>query len=329
MNKQLFEYHPLTGYRFIPHLQTRVQHEAGGYLVRANGSGFRSEIEFEPAKTPGKKRVLLFGDSFTAGDGVSNKKRYSDLLMQGLPDTEIYNFGLPGTGTDQQYLVFQEFAPQIEHDLVMIVVLVENIRRVNAKYRFYLNDKGEKIVFQKPFFELDGGGLVLKNTPVAAAQVRHEDLPESEKALVDEGGRFPGIRTLINKVGLKEFAQKMTKYQPLPEYKSPQAKEWLLLKAVLEKWISESQKPVLLVPLPLYQYVEETSDYSDVEQRFAELGKHPNLTVFNPIAALKSYSLDERRAFRFAQDVHPTPAGHQAYAAAFLPVLKTLLHQPS
>ena len=42
------------------------------------------------------------GDSFTAADGVSNRQRYSDLLEARLPGIEVYNFGLPGTGTDQQ-----------------------------------------------------------------------------------------------------------------------------------------------------------------------------------------------------------------------------------
>ena len=65
IDKQLFEYHPIIGYRFIPNLQTRVQHESGGYLVKVNSLGFRSEIEFNKLKKEGYKRVLLFGDSFT------------------------------------------------------------------------------------------------------------------------------------------------------------------------------------------------------------------------------------------------------------------------
>ena len=98
MNKQIFEYHPIIGYRFIPNLQTRIQHESGGYLIKTNSLGFRSETEFNSHKNKNHKRILLFGDSYTAAEGVSNKKRYSDVLMQMLPGTEIYNFGMPGTG---------------------------------------------------------------------------------------------------------------------------------------------------------------------------------------------------------------------------------------
>ena len=66
---------------------------------------FRFKFEFHSTKTENFKPILRFGDSYTAADGVSNKKRYSDVLMQMLPNTEIYNFGMPGTGTDQQYFI--------------------------------------------------------------------------------------------------------------------------------------------------------------------------------------------------------------------------------
>ena len=91
------EYHPVVGLRFIPGLRIRVDHEGGGYLVRTNAAGFRSEREFEPARTDGRTRILLFGDSFTAGDGVSNVHRFGDVLETLVPDVEVYNFGLPGT----------------------------------------------------------------------------------------------------------------------------------------------------------------------------------------------------------------------------------------
>ena len=126
--RQLYEYHPTLAYRFIPGLQARVPHESGGYLVRANAQGFRCEHDFQPARSPSVRRVLLFGNSYTAGDGVSNPKRYGDLLEKAIPRLEVYNFGLPGTGTDQHYLACAELGQSIEHDALIIAVWVENIR---------------------------------------------------------------------------------------------------------------------------------------------------------------------------------------------------------
>jgi carbamoyltransferase len=140
MNRIQFEYHPIVGYKFIADLRSRIQHEGGGYFVKTNNLGFRSDTNFQEGKA-GKKRILVFGDSFTAGDGVSNKFRYTDLLEKDC-DCEVYNFGLPGSGTDQQYLLYKEYAPKFDHDLLIISVLVENIRRVNAQYRYYLGAEG-------------------------------------------------------------------------------------------------------------------------------------------------------------------------------------------
>lgn len=108
--RQLYEYHPVVGYRYIPHLRARIAHEGGGYLIQVNEQGFRSDRPFAPARTPGHQRILVFGDSFTAGDAVPNRQRYTDLLeahltAAGGTPVEIYNFGLSSTGTDQQYLI--------------------------------------------------------------------------------------------------------------------------------------------------------------------------------------------------------------------------------
>src|SRR5438309_9138394 len=101
MSRQFLEYHPVIAFRFVPGIRTRVPSDSGGYLIRCNSLGFRSDLEFETNRTAGVQRIMAFGDSFTAGDGVSNAQRYTEAVAASLPAVEIYNFGLPGTGTDQ------------------------------------------------------------------------------------------------------------------------------------------------------------------------------------------------------------------------------------
>jgi hypothetical protein len=95
VTRSIFQYHPVFGFHFVPGIRARIPHEAGGYLVTANSAGFRSDREFVTEKGPAVFRVLLFGDSYTAGDGVSNGQRYSDLVEALVPGTEIYNYALP------------------------------------------------------------------------------------------------------------------------------------------------------------------------------------------------------------------------------------------
>ena len=52
MNRQLLEYHPTIGYRFIPSLKTREEHEGGGFLLQSNRAGYRCRHEFEVKKDP-------------------------------------------------------------------------------------------------------------------------------------------------------------------------------------------------------------------------------------------------------------------------------------
>lgn len=104
----LTKYHPRIGYTFMPSVKSRVPWENGGYLLRTNAAGFRSEREFIKERTLDKFRAVLFGDSQTAGNGVSNLSRYSDVVEQLVPNLEVYNYALPGTSADQHYLTYQD-----------------------------------------------------------------------------------------------------------------------------------------------------------------------------------------------------------------------------
>ncbi len=325
MSRQCFEYHPATAYRFIPGLKARVPHESGGYLLRANGDGFRCDREFVRERTPGLQRVLVFGDSFTAGDGVSNGHRYSDLLEGLLPETEVYNFGLPGSGTDQQYLAYQEFAQGIDHDVLVIAVLVENIRRIAARFRRYQDDQGNDVVFAKPYFTLHNGALVLHHNPPERRPIPEASLPPEERGAVDRGGRFELLRKLIRRAGLQQVVQKLSGYQPVPDYGSPRNPHWLLMEAILSAWVRGHSKPVVIMPLPLYQHVEGTSSAAAYQRRFAELGTKLGCAVHDPLPDLRQYSPLDRRQFRFPIDVHPTREGHAAIARSLAPTLAALL----
>src|SRR4051812_16441319 len=129
MHRLLFQYDPVSGHRFIPDLRARVEHESGGYRVRTNGLGFRSDWEFTARPKAGVRRILLFGDSYTAGDGVENADRYGDVLEKLLQDVEVCTLAVSGTGTDQQFLTFRELGPRLEHDLVVAAVYLGNAAR--------------------------------------------------------------------------------------------------------------------------------------------------------------------------------------------------------
>ncbi|MFN2399730.1 MAG: hypothetical protein ABR543_13995 [Gemmatimonadaceae bacterium] len=328
MSRDLFQYHPVFGFHFIPKLRARVSHEGGGYLVRTNEAGFRSEHEFVAAKPPGVFRILLFGDSYTAGDGVSNAARYGDVLETLLPGVEVFNFGVPGTGTDQHYLIYREVARGIEHDLVVIGVLVENIRRIVARYRLIKSATGETLALPKPYFTINGdGAIALHNSPVPRDPVPPDALPETEQQHVDRGGDFYLFRRMIGALGprAKSVVQSVVGQNPVPGYDSATSPDWLLMKAILTQWPSEATRPVVVMPIPLYHFVEELSSPLRYRARFAELADVPGVTVHDPLNDFLTVPKSDRRRFRFEHDVHPTPAAHRLLAESLAKAVSPFL----
>ena len=317
----LFEYDPDIGYRFIPHLKTRFAGSGGGYLIRTNGQGFRNDREFE--RDDRAPRILVFGDSFTAGDGVSNGSRYSDVLESLVTPIEVHNFGLPGSGTDVQYLCYRKVAEGAPCLAVVIAVLVENIRRIVSPYRPSQTADGEVEFLAKPYFELLDDRLVLQHVPVPREPMTIRELEGNDS--VDRGGRFPGLRKLVRSVGLQAVVQQLTRYQPTPEYDSPDDPAWRLMRAILLAWRKAVPQPVVLMPIPLYQHVEQTADASAYRGRFSELARDGGFILHDPLDDLHANDAPTRRSFRFKNDVHLTPAGHRAIAQSLAGALRPLL----
>ncbi|WP_343676659.1 SGNH/GDSL hydrolase family protein [Paraburkholderia heleia] len=323
LHRRLMQYDPVLGYRFVPRLKLRIPHEGGGYLVKTNGDGFRCDHQVTPHKNRAH-RVLVFGDSFTAGDGVSNGKRYSDVLEENLCDTEVLNFGLSNSGTDQQYLIFQQYAGKIDYDAVVIGLLVENIQRNIVRERGWADHSGETICVPKPWFELSpGGGLTLKGVPVP--------LPYKPDVATARESRRRSLRTnlreMVNKLGpdFKDFCQWLTKFQPLPEYGSAGSIGWKLLHAILDKWVSELTVPAVIAVIPVYQYVEETANYKDIRRRFDELAQSIDVPIYHVVDDLQREPAGTRRQLRFRTDCHLTPTAHRIIGQALAKLVAPLL----
>lgn len=323
MWKSLSKYHPRIGFTLMPSVKTRMTWETGGYLLQTNAAGFRSSREFVKEREPGTFRAILFGDSQTAGDGNSNANRYSDVLETLVPDLEVYNYGLPGTGTDQHYLAYQDCA-NVDHDLVIVGLHVENIGRVANRFASFAGEHGESNIYAKPYYSLEGGELTLHHVPVAKAPMTKETMSPEDAKHVDWGVPYAALRNVVKKLGMRDLMQKVTRFQPVPDYDSPDNPHWLLLREILKSWIEQSSVPVLIFLVPMWPFVEESSDPSNYQARYRELAHDTGCYVHDPLPDLWGHPLAERRAFRFKVDSHYTPEGHRALAASLAPVIEQI-----
>ncbi len=331
MGRNIFEYHPVLGYRFIPQMTARVSHESGGYLIHCNQAGFRCDHEAAAAKPAGHFRVLLFGDSYTAGDGVSNGQRYGDRLEAALPNTEVLNFGLPGSGTDQQYLAFREFCRDMAYDLLLICPLVENLRRNITTSRITLQGTDGRYVRRpKPYFSLEAGRLTLHNTPVPR-QVEPVDNPYADVIAATSSGKSALRRTLSRLARpvfdryprFRGLVQRLRGICDPIEYEDPGHPAWLLMKAILLNWARESTAPVVLAPLPTPGHIYRHLRCDGYRARFAELASEPGLEVVDIVPGFWRLSPRQRRACQFPTDPHLTARGHQVVADALVPCVRS------
>jgi lysophospholipase L1-like esterase len=314
----------------MPNMRLRKHFADGVFSYHTNSTGFRDSREFHRQRLPGTKRILVLGDSFTEGGCVNDGDRYTDLLSESL-DVEVYNFGLFGTGTDQQYLIYDEIARMYEHDLVVVGVWVENIRRNISASRIHSDHAGRRVLTPKPYYELDDDALVLHNQPVPRP-IPLEAAGAPQMDGVDPGtlgrsGLKGAAANVVTRLGPtpKRLVQRAMRWQPYPEYDDPAGDPWRLTRRILERWADESNTPVVVMPIPVYQYIERTASADAVRARFAELHDPPALYVHDPLPDLWSESKDVRRGFRFPNDHHFTPAGHRALANSLEPLLSRLI----
>lgn len=340
ITKSLTKYHARLGYTYMPGVRLRMQGVSGGYLVRTNAAGYRSDREFVDTRRPGTFRALLYGDSQSAGDGIANALRYSDLIEAAVPTIEVDNYALSGSATDQQYLAWQEHGA-VEHDLIVIGLYTENVRRITRRVVRGRDATGAEFFTAKPYYALTGEALSLHNVPVPRQRWTAETLPPSllphvysygEANLVfrNHSKRHESLMRILARLGplrrlLKRGLVRLRPYQPLPDYERPDTPGWLLLRAILKAWIAASRTPVLIVLLPHESVLSGLSDPARCQERFRELSAETGCHLFDPLPALLALPASERSLLWSDAYGHLSAQGHAALAALLVPVVQRLM----
>jgi lysophospholipase L1-like esterase len=96
--------------------------------VRNNSLGLR---DIEPAAER-KPTVMFLGDSFVWGYDVEAHERFTELLRRELPAARIVNAGVPGYGTDQEYLLLDRLWSAVRPDVVVLMYCTGNDRADNS-----------------------------------------------------------------------------------------------------------------------------------------------------------------------------------------------------
>jgi lysophospholipase L1-like esterase len=101
--------------------------------IQHNSLGLR---DVEPGP-PSPHTVLVIGDSLTWGYDVEASDRFTELLRRDLASVRIVNAGVPGYGTDQEYLLLQRIWSALAPDVVVLIFCTSNDRDDNSTNRRY------------------------------------------------------------------------------------------------------------------------------------------------------------------------------------------------
>src|SRR6185312_9408119 len=113
--------------------------------------------------------------------------------------------------------------------------------------------------------------------PLAKSEIGRDDASH-----IDWGMPFANLRKFARTLGLRDLAQKVTHFQPVPDYHRSDNPKWLVMRAILDEWIRKSPAPAILMPIPLFPFIEGSSDPGGYQARFRELAAATNCILHDP-----------------------------------------------
>lgn len=148
-----YDYHKRLGW--FPKPNSQMQYSGGRMIdVQHNSMGFRDK----PPRKKQKPRLAFLGDSFVWGYDAQEEERFTNIIGDTHPEWEILNLGVSGYGTDQAYLLLQEYWEPLQIDSVILTISYNDVydNNHNCVYGGYY----------KPYYQFNEQGLELRGVPV-------------------------------------------------------------------------------------------------------------------------------------------------------------------
>ena len=320
--RQLITYHSTIGWWWIPNLKAMILSDHP-FLLRTNSIGMRSDREYPLKRPDGRHRIVLLGDSQTAGESVANHERFSDLLEKSYPNLDVLNFGLYGSGTDQQLLTYETLAKSFEADAYIFAPFWSNIERNMVDLYVFGRRRGVAWM-AKPYFLLEGDNLALHNSPVPKTGLLSQEEAAKSRSLSELEAEGSTKTFRLPWKTPSSFSTKLwfALTRPYSGYESDETRSWQLMRAILERFIGEVKgKPIFIVPLPHYAHYSFGVAPTYLA-RYEKLHDPSNdCTVVDPLPQFKRLSSEDLRKCT-SKEAHYSVFGHQVLAKAISDALE-------
>jgi hypothetical protein len=94
---------------------------------------------------------------------VEQSERFTEKLRDKLPDWSVYNLGVSGYGTDQEYLLLKRQYDFYQPQIVFLVFCRDNDDQDNSRNTRYG-------IYHKPYFTVDHDALTRRGVPVPKSE---------------------------------------------------------------------------------------------------------------------------------------------------------------
>ncbi len=302
------QYDSRLGWYHIPSKTATLDVKGRTLDVHINSAGFRGVREYQKEKPADVKRILVLGDSFPFGFGVSDDETFPALLESRGRNREVINLSVPGYGIDQMLVAYRLIGAAYSPDIVVVCIFPEDFWRATRSFA----DSGHA----KPYFSLSRDGkLVLHNEPVPPQyQLNTNQFPE----LLEYGPPKSWLRQSalwrLSRKPLTKLAKNLKLIDP------DTSDEWTLGRVILKELIAEirqsgSRPVIFLMPSERWARNERKDSLLKSLYRFAD---QQHVEMVDPTreffeAAKRSDITD----YYIKDDWHWTPKGH-ALAADIL-----------
>lgn len=304
---------PHWGVWHLPEVETHHVKSCVEATYTTNSHGMRDVARSE-ARTDGKRRVAVLGDSFAEGYLVDDADTLSQAMEREVfgGRAEVLNFGTSGYfGTTQQWLLYEHLAKRFQPDVVVVAFLNEN-DLFDVSWRYW-QDRPPRY---RPYLVPDDAaneGFSLFYPDVAPAAV------SASKRIENLLMRLSAIARVANELSLRiRYAGQPPK--ALDVYAEPPgplvAEAWTVVEEALRRLATATRRDG--AELVVMQLV----DPAQIDPaRAAAVAQHAGHDIWAPQARLAAITarlgvryLSLREAFESHRDVHALEPPYFGYS---------------
>ena len=304
------------GWKNKPNTQAVLKRGEHQSQITIDSNGYRS-LGTDSEKSNHSKNegtVFFIGDSFTFGFGVNDDETFSALLSQKI-NYKVVNAGVAAYGLDQMALSIDSLNASADgSDLLIVGIFVEDFWRSTLS----ISNSG----YPKPFFQIKGKSLVLRNIPVPSLEEQH--IFHQQTSNIYDSDR---LSQLLSKSYLFRFSKrgviKFFKLLGWTDFTS--SDDWVIGKKIIQ-YIYDSHhrrfSNIVFVLIPPKRWIEGTDE--PIRQSFLNFCTEQSFDCLDLTTPLKAvfHATQEIKDLYIQDDDHWTRLGHEIAAEEIYKIIE-------